>query len=109
MSSSGAVPPGNAPGIKDWTQGGTRTIKPELKLTPGGGLEHLTIPMEQVIQQVVDSHKVSTAPISVDGPAKAPHRFPTSRSMSRPVISAQERVRLVGCRFSSLPYLPNFP
>eukprot|EP00873_Tetraselmis_striata_P016011 jgi/Tetstr1/436275/TSEL_025117.t1 len=59
ISGTGKVPPGNAPGIKDWTQGGTRTVKPEVRLMKAGtAVEDLTCPVEELIDQVVKEHKV---------------------------------------------------
>jgi len=59
ISSAGKVPPGNAPGIKDWTQGGTRTVKPELRMMkPGTGVGDLSCAIDDLIEQVVQSHRV---------------------------------------------------
>ena len=59
----GAPPPGNAPGVKDWTQGGTRSIKPEIRLTNGKQkLKDLSCTMEELIQGVIDSNKVDSPP-----------------------------------------------
>jgi len=58
LGAAGAVPPGNAPGVKVWSQGGTRTIKPDLRLTPGKGLDRVTCSVEELIQNAVDSHEV---------------------------------------------------
>lgn len=58
VGAMGMVPPGNAPGVKDWTQGGTRTIKADLRLTPGTGTSQLTCSMEELIGKVVKSHRI---------------------------------------------------
>lgn len=58
MSESGQIPPGNAPGEKKWQQRRARAAKPEIRLTPGKGVEDLTCSIEQLIDQVVKSCEV---------------------------------------------------
>uniref|UniRef100_A0A061RL32 Cax-interacting protein 2 n=1 Tax=Tetraselmis sp. GSL018 TaxID=582737 RepID=A0A061RL32_9CHLO len=58
ITTTGKVPPGNAPGVKDWTQGGSRSLKSDLRLTPGKGQNDLTCSMEELIAQVVKSYKI---------------------------------------------------
>lgn len=57
-NSIGAIPPGNAPGQNAWTQRRPRAAKPEIKLTPGKGLDDLTCSIEDLVDQVVKSCKV---------------------------------------------------
>ncbi|GAB5371340.1 hypothetical protein AAMO2058_001571300 [Amorphochlora amoebiformis] len=53
----GGIPDGNAKGNKVWAV--KRTLnKPELKLTPGKGIEDLSVPIKSLLQQVVAEHKV---------------------------------------------------
>lgn len=57
MNETGGIPPGNANGNTTWSI--TRSApKPELKLTPGKGLQDLTCSVEDLIDQVVKSNKV---------------------------------------------------
>lgn len=55
---AGAIPPGNAPGENRWAQRRPRAAKPEVKLTPGKGIEDLTCSMEELLDQVVKGCKV---------------------------------------------------
>lgn len=57
MAELGAVPPGNAPGETKWTQR-QRRVKPEIKLTPGKGLDDLSCSLADLIDQVVKGNKV---------------------------------------------------
>lgn len=58
VEETGAVPPGNAPGANQgWVRKGAR-VKPEIKLTPGKGLEDLTCSIEDLLDGVVKSNKV---------------------------------------------------
>ena len=58
VEETGAVPPGNAPGANQgWVRKGAR-VKPEIKLTPGKGLEDLTCSVEELLDGVVKSNKV---------------------------------------------------
>lgn len=54
----GAIPPGNAPGQTLWQQRRPRQSKPEIRLTPGKGLQDLTCSLEELIDQVVKTCKV---------------------------------------------------
>lgn len=55
---NGEVPPGNAKGNTTWaTRRGA--ARPEIKLTPGKGLQDLSCSVEDLIDQVVKSNKVS--------------------------------------------------
>ena len=58
MEETGSIPPGNAPGANQgWVRKAPRA-KPELKLTPGKGLEDLTCSVEDLLDGVVKSNKV---------------------------------------------------
>ncbi|KAL4451498.1 hypothetical protein ABPG75_007160 [Micractinium tetrahymenae] len=58
VTETGAIPPGNAPGQTLWQQRRPRQSKPEIRLTPGKGLQDLTCSLEELIDQVVKSCKV---------------------------------------------------
>lgn len=58
VEETGSIPPGNAPGEKKWQQRRRRMVKPEIKLTPGKGLDDLTCSLEELIDQVVKDNKV---------------------------------------------------
>ena len=53
VENTGAIPPGNAPGEKKWQQRKVCASKPEIRLTPGKGIEDLTCSVEDLIDQVV--------------------------------------------------------
>mmetsp|Transcript_15081 Transcript_15081/g.22816 ORF Transcript_15081/g.22816 Transcript_15081/m.22816 type:complete len:328 (+) Transcript_15081:2485-3468(+) len=53
----GSVPDGNMKGNKEWTIKKAPS-KPELKLTPGKGLEDLNVDMTSLLKTVVKDHKV---------------------------------------------------
>lgn len=55
VNESGQIPPGNAQEKDLWA---AKRVKPELKLTPGKGLQDLTVPLETLIDQVVKNTKV---------------------------------------------------
>jgi hypothetical protein len=57
VKKSGAVPPGNAKGNKEWSAR-QRAAKPEIRLTPGKGIQDLTVPLSDILQQVVDQNRV---------------------------------------------------
>jgi len=57
VEETGAIPPGNAPGEKKWQQRRKRMAKPEIKLTPGKGLDDLTCSIEDLINQVVKTNR----------------------------------------------------
>jgi hypothetical protein len=47
--------------VKDWTQGGTRSIKPEIRLTNGKQtMADLSCTMDELLKGVINSHKVAT-------------------------------------------------
>lgn len=50
------IPSGNAPGNTTWTTRKARPGKPEVRLTPGKGVQDLTVPMETLIDQVSRAH-----------------------------------------------------
>lgn len=58
VEETGAIPPGNAPGEKMWQQRRRRMAKPEIKLTPGKGVEDLTCSLDDLIDQVVKTNRV---------------------------------------------------
>ena len=51
------MPPGNAKGNATWSIRRSAS-KPELKLTPGKGLQDLTCSVEDLVDQVVKTNKV---------------------------------------------------
>ena len=56
VQANGAVPPGNARNSpQQWVRKAPRA-KPELKLTPGKGLQDLTCSLEELLDTVVISH-----------------------------------------------------
>jgi hypothetical protein len=57
VKKTGAVPPGNAKGNKEWSAR-QRAAKPEIRLTPGKGIEDLSVPLADILQQVVDQNRV---------------------------------------------------
>ncbi|KAA6418465.1 MAG: monothiol glutaredoxin- chloroplastic-like [Trebouxia sp. A1-2] len=58
VEANGAIPPGNAPGAQQqWVRKAPRA-KPELKLTPGKGIQDLTCSVEDLLDSVVKSNKV---------------------------------------------------
>ena len=58
VQSNGAVPPGNARNSSQQWVRKTPRAKPELKLTPGKGLQDLTCSVEDLLDTVVKSNKV---------------------------------------------------
>ncbi|KAK9788138.1 hypothetical protein WJX73_008305 [Symbiochloris irregularis] len=56
VNTLGNVPPGNAKGNTQWSA--RRKAKPEIKLTPGKGIQDLTVPLSTIISDVVKSNKV---------------------------------------------------
>lgn len=58
VAETGAVPPGNAAGQTLWQQRRPRQSKPEIRLTPGKGVQDLTCSVEELIGQVVKGCKV---------------------------------------------------
>jgi len=58
VEETGNIPPGNVPGETMWTQRKRRMAKPEIKLTPGKGLEDLTCSIDDLIDQVVKTNRV---------------------------------------------------
>ncbi len=57
VAASGQVPPGNAKGEKSWSTR-RQAAKPEIRLTPGKGLDDLTVPLTEIISQVVTTNRV---------------------------------------------------
>ena len=57
MAENGEVPPGNAKGNTTWAIR-RAMAKPEIKLTPGKGVQDLTCSIEDLLDQVVKSNKV---------------------------------------------------
>lgn len=58
VQANGAVPPGNARNSpQQWVRKAPRA-KPELKLTPGKGLQDLTCSLEELLDTVVKTNKV---------------------------------------------------
>ena len=58
VEANGSIPAGNAPGAQQhWVLKAPR-VKPELKLTPGKGIEDLTCSIEDLLDSVVKSNKV---------------------------------------------------
>lgn len=58
VNATGSIPPGNAPGEKAWQQRRPRAAKPEIKLTPGKGLDDLSCSVADLVDQVVKSNRV---------------------------------------------------
>lgn len=53
VEETGTIPPGNAPGERSWQQRRPRAPKLELRLTPGKGIDDLSISLEDLVDQVV--------------------------------------------------------
>lgn len=63
VQANGAVPPGNARNSpQQWVRKAPRA-KPELKLTPGKGLQDLTCSVEDLLGAVVKTNKVQHMPV----------------------------------------------
>ena len=58
VSESGNVPPGNEKGNTTWSLR-RAPPKPEIKLTPGKGVQDLACSVEDLVEQVVKSNKVA--------------------------------------------------
>lgn len=58
VQATGAVPPGNARNSPQQWVRKTPRAKPELKLTPGKGLQDLTCSVEDLLDSVVKTNKV---------------------------------------------------
>ncbi|GAB4824181.1 hypothetical protein N2152v2_011227 [Parachlorella kessleri] len=59
VSETGEIPPGNAPGETRWqARRSAARAKPEVRLTPGKGLQDLTCSVEDLIDAVVKGNKV---------------------------------------------------
>lgn len=62
VDTSGAPPPGNLPDQQPlWApraRGGAPPPPPEIRLTPGKGIEDLTVPLDTLISQVISDHHV---------------------------------------------------
>ena len=63
VAETGSVPSGNAPGEKKWQARRVRRAKPELKLTPGKGIEDLTCAVEDLVDKIVKDVKVTSHPL----------------------------------------------
>ena len=83
MTATGAVPPGNVKGEKAWAA--RRAVKkPEVRLTPGKGLQDLSVPLEDIIQQVVDQNRVRSPLVphpAGPAPPPLPRAPPAMRSL----------------------------
>jgi len=53
VEETGAIPPGNSPGERSWQQRRPKAPKPELRLTPGKGIDDLSISLEDLVDQVI--------------------------------------------------------
>jgi hypothetical protein len=60
VAESGEIPPGNEKGNTAWSLR-RAPAKPEIRLTPGKGVEDLTCSVEDLVDQVVKSSKVPAA------------------------------------------------
>lgn len=58
VTETGEIPPGNRSGNTTWKPKRAARRKPEIRLTPGKGIEDLTVSIEELIDQVVKSCKV---------------------------------------------------
>ena len=58
VSETGEIPPGNRSDDKTWKAQRVQRAKPEIRLTPGKGVEDLTVSIEELIDQVVNSCRV---------------------------------------------------
>jgi len=58
IAETGSYPSGNAPGEKKWQTKRVQRAKPEIKLTPGKGIEDLTCSVEDLVDKVVKDNKV---------------------------------------------------
>lgn len=64
VAETGTIPPGNMPGERKWAaKKSQQQAKPEIRLTPGKGLDDLTCSLDQLISQVVTSNKVLPGPL----------------------------------------------
>jgi len=54
----GSVPSGNKPGERLWLVRKRKPVKPELKLTPGKGIEDLTVSIESLLETMIQEVKV---------------------------------------------------
>lgn len=115
VTATGQVPPGNAKGVKTWTQR-RNVAKAEVKLTPGKGLADLSVPLEEIIGQVVKQNKVVAF---IKGTRTAPecgfsHQVLTLLNASRAayeVVNVLDDVHNPGLRetlktFSEWPTIP---
>lgn len=58
VAENGTLPPGNIKGDQRWKPKKASRPKPELKLTPGKGIEDLTCSVEDLVAKVVKDIKV---------------------------------------------------
>ena len=59
VSESGDIPPGNEKGNATWSLR-RAPPKPEIKLTPGKGVQDLTCSVEDLVDKIVKSNKVAS-------------------------------------------------
>ena len=86
VNETGSIPPGNAKGNTTWSIKRSAP-KPELKLTPGKGLQDLTCSVEDLVDQVVKTNKVLLLFLPLfagcERPALAHLPTPPSRTLCR--------------------------
>lgn len=59
VAETGTIPPGNMPGERKWAaKKAQQAAKPEIRLTPGKGIDDVTCSIDDLITQVVSTNKV---------------------------------------------------
>lgn len=59
VAETGTIPPGNMPGERKWAaKKSQQQAKPEIRLTPGKGLDDVSCSLDELITQVVTTNKV---------------------------------------------------
>lgn len=58
VAENGALPPGNLKGEQKWKPKKPSKPRPEIRLTPGKGIDDLTCSMEELVDKVVKDVKV---------------------------------------------------
>eukprot|EP01024_Parvocaulis_polyphysoides_P011372 TRINITY_DN13988_c0_g4_i2.p1 TRINITY_DN13988_c0_g4~~TRINITY_DN13988_c0_g4_i2.p1 ORF type:complete len:327 (-),score=34.99 TRINITY_DN13988_c0_g4_i2:728-1708(-) len=58
ITTTGVIPPGNQAGQVKWQQRRPKPVKPDIRLTPGKGVEDLTCAVKDLIDMVVKNNKV---------------------------------------------------